>query len=526
MYCVPHFISENILGEDSLTMQLLGTDGPLGNFWFRMAAAFGGLHRCWLVLLAAIPFAMIQSYTYLFLLKCTAYAAVMISIITTILAIISVGVYFWLVEVLSGDALVWYHAHNALFKMFDAEYAAYVSKGLGVLFLLVGALLACGLAAMRKSLQVAIGCVVAACECIFSMPAMLFQPCAEACAKIALFGLMMAGLTMLLSTADMEPQMTEVHGEIVGGLTRKFIFSHEQRLMVVFYAFGMLWLVELLNSLSQFIISYAVILWYYHPKPKGFGPSVPLIRGLIVGIFFHLGTVAFGAFLICTLRVVRIVFTWIARQAKAEGNQCCAVMAGCCACCVSCVQRYMEFITKNAYIDVALSSTSFLTAAQNAYGFIAADTSKVAILTGACFIVSVGVVAGVFTLTAGLTWLMVTTHERWTDSNSAHYVENPYFVAGMSGVIGSSVAVCFMVIFDHCADTLLYVFLWNKSHGHNTVAKYAPDSLIALTEYRKVESTGGGRVPRPEASGIFSSFFSSKAAAKADSPEQQGLLGR
>ena len=35
-------------------------------------------------------------------------------------------------------------------------------------------------------------------------------------------------------------------------------------------------------------------------------------------------------------------------------------------------------------------------------------------------------------------------------------------------------------VFEHCSDTLLYVFLWNRSHGHNTVAKYCPDALAAL----------------------------------------------
>ena len=30
------------------------------------------------------------------------------------------------------------------------------------------------------------------------------------------------------------------------------------------------------------------------------------------------------------------------------------------------------------------------------------------------------------------------------------------------------------MVFEHCSDTLLYIYLWNKSHGHNTVAKCSP----------------------------------------------------
>eukprot|EP00931_Biecheleriopsis_adriatica_P086224 TRINITY_DN60935_c0_g1_i1.p1 TRINITY_DN60935_c0_g1~~TRINITY_DN60935_c0_g1_i1.p1 ORF type:complete len:712 (+),score=136.69 TRINITY_DN60935_c0_g1_i1:57-2138(+) len=522
MYCVPHFIKQHILGKDSLTMQLMSDEGPIGNSWYRVAAAFGGLRRCWMVLAGAIPFSVVVCYTYLFILRALAYPAIIVSIMGVILAIVALGVYFIVGEFLSGEMLDSYREHNVLYQMFDLHYAAWTSKGLGVALLVLACLVSCGLAAMRKSLQIAVGCVQAACECIFSMPTLIIQPCLEAICKILIYGILMSGLTLLLSTATMEPDMMSVKGEIVGGLTRKFTFSNEQRLMVLFYCFGIAWLIELANSVSQFVVSYAVILWYYSPKPKGFGgPTVPLLRGLIVGIFFHLGTFAIGSFLITTLRVIRIVFTWLARQAKENGNQCAALIAGCCACCINCVQRYIEFITKNAYIDVALSSTSFLTAAQNAHGFIVSDTGKVALLSGSLFIVSVGVVAGTGTLTAALTWLLVTTNDRWTNPDSAHYVENPYFVAGLTAFIGGSVALCFMVVFDHCADTLLYTFLWNKSHGHNTVAKYAPDSLLSLMEYKKIENSGGGSA-RPAQSGIFSSFFKPADSARAE--ESQGLL--
>lgn len=126
-------------------------------------------------------------------------------------------------------------------------------------------------------------------------------------------------------------------------------------------------------------------------------------------------------------------------------------------------------------------------------------------------------------MTGGMTWLLVTSNERWTDPNGAHYVEDPYFVAALTGVIGGSVAMCFMVIFDHCADTLLYVFLWNRSHGHNTVGKYAPDSLASLVDYKKISGSAGA--PKQETqSGIFGSFFGDSSSTSKKAPEEQSLL--
>eukprot|EP00930_Biecheleria_cincta_P037568 TRINITY_DN25809_c0_g1_i3.p1 TRINITY_DN25809_c0_g1~~TRINITY_DN25809_c0_g1_i3.p1 ORF type:complete len:672 (-),score=87.52 TRINITY_DN25809_c0_g1_i3:185-2200(-) len=528
----PYVTTKTVITQSSVKQMSYPTMEFSGSDYKQIAGAFGGLRRCWLVLAGAIPFAVIVCYIYLFLLRYMAYPAVIISLISLVLSIVSVGVYFMLGEILKGDTLVKWHDTNFLFRMYDAEFASTASKVVGIILLVVGCSLACALAAMREAMQIAIGCVAAACECIFSMPAMLVQPAIEAVCKVTVIMSLLAGLVMLLSTAEMQPEMMDVQGQIVGGLRRTFVFTEEQWGMTIYYVFGMLWLTELLNSLSQFVVSYAVVLWYYYPKPKGSGPSVPLIRGFLVGMIFHLGTLAFGSFLIALLRGFRIVLLWISRAAKEQGNRVAACIASCCACCITLIQRYVEFLTKNAYIDVAISSTPFYTAAQNAHGFLLSDTGKVGLLTGACYIVSTGVVLGTFLMTGGLTWLLVTSNERWTDPNSEHYVENPYFVAVLSGVIGGSVAMCFMVIFDHCADALLYVFLWNRSHGHNTVGKYAPDSLVGLVDYKKISSParGAGGVRKESGTGIFgslSTFFDRDPAGTSKAPEEeQALLTR
>eukprot|EP00418_Pyrodinium_bahamense_P042562 CAMPEP_0179199888 /NCGR_PEP_ID=MMETSP0796-20121207/99456_1 /TAXON_ID=73915 /ORGANISM="Pyrodinium bahamense, Strain pbaha01" /LENGTH=106 /DNA_ID=CAMNT_0020904401 /DNA_START=104 /DNA_END=424 /DNA_ORIENTATION=+ len=96
---------------------------------------------------------------------------------------------------------------------------------------------------------------------------------------------------------EMKSDYIKVNAMVVGGLTRSPEFSNESKCLVAYYLFGMFWLLELGNTVSQFVISYAVLLWYYTPKPKGSGPHVALVRGLVVGVAFHLGTLALGALL-------------------------------------------------------------------------------------------------------------------------------------------------------------------------------------------------------------------------------------
>eukprot|EP00439_Symbiodinium_sp_Y106_P080322 s212_g19.t1 len=527
MFCVPHFDEDQeILGDDPLVESLLDDYGPIGNSYYRMAAAFGGLRRSWRMVLGAVVFSVFLSYLYLLLLRIAPYPTAIVSLALVMLATLFLSIYFLLGEVLSGDWKVSYQNNNSFYKLFATSYAAWVSRIVGILLLGMFFFMVCGLAAMQRAIYTAVGCVNMAVGCIFGMPSMMLTPCVEAIVKLALWFQLFSGLTWLLATAEMEPTSLESRGDVVAGMTRKLVFSHEQTAMLVYYVVGTIWLVELSKSLTTFVVSYAVILWYYQPKPKGLGPSFPLMRGLIVCFFFHLGTIALGSFMTAVTRPFRITFTWLSRQSKEGGNPCISLLATLCTACISFTQRHLAFLTKDAYIDVVISSTPFLTAAQNAFGFIKADTGKVSSLSGSVWIISFAVTSGVFTLSVAMLWtLLVLNDQQMKDS---HYrVENPYFVATLSGLLSASLAGSFMVIFEHCSDTLLYVFHWNKSHGHNTVAKYCPDELMQLMEYKKV--AGNGKSARPEQAGIFSGlggFFSSDApnSKQGQSPEA-GCIG-
>lgn len=70
---------------------------------------------------------------------------------------------------------------------------------------------------------------------------------------------------------------------------------------------------------------------YFSPKDFSTGkkssPSYPLVRGFVVGVFFHLGTLALGAFLIATCKLLRLVLGYIAKQSQQTGNQVMATIA-------------------------------------------------------------------------------------------------------------------------------------------------------------------------------------------------------
>eukprot|EP00932_Pfiesteria_piscicida_P013180 SRR837773.24694.p1 GENE.SRR837773.24694~~SRR837773.24694.p1 ORF type:complete len:149 (-),score=20.74 SRR837773.24694:93-518(-) len=98
----------------------------------------------------------------------------------------------------------------------------------------------------------------------------------------------------------------------------------------------------------------------------------------------------------------------------------------------------VAFVSKNAYIEVAISSKPFCKAAREAFEFLAGHSSDVAILTGATVVLQL---LGCFSISAAgaySTWLIVTTQDRYTNDLSPHYVTDPQFVSGVAFAIASA----------------------------------------------------------------------------------------
>ena len=51
-------------------------------------------------------------------------------------------------------------------------------------------------------------------------------------------------------------------------------------------------------------------------------------------------------------------------------------------CCLSCLQRFLEFVNKNAYIQTAIEGTNFCTSASNAFQLLLRNALRLAAITG------------------------------------------------------------------------------------------------------------------------------------------------
>lgn len=85
---------------------------------------------------------------------------------------------------------------------------------------------------------------------------------------------------------------------------------------------------------------------------------------------YHMGSVAFGSLLIATCQTIRTVIEYVQSKVKGQETQCAKFCLKCCACCFWCLEKCLKYISRNAYILIALRGRNFCSAAADAVRLI------------------------------------------------------------------------------------------------------------------------------------------------------------
>jgi len=169
-------------------------------------------------------------------------------------------------------------------------------------------------------------------------------------------------------------------------------------------------------------------------------------------LIYHMGSIAFGSFIIALVQFIRIIFEYYRKQMEAANkeNKIVKVLLCCTSYLLACLDRCIKFITKNAYIQVALTSKNFCRSAWNAFMLIVKNMFRFG---------AVSTVGGIFmflgrifiiVLSVGASYLMMT---QWAEIKEN--TTSPYFPCIIAGIIGFLIGAIFMSVFSFAADTIL-----------------------------------------------------------------------
>merc|ERR1719436_910437 len=120
-------------------------------------------------------------------------------------------------------------------------------------------------------------------------------------------------------------------------------------------------------------IAMCVSLWFFASNKFTTFVVAPGIRTVLR---YHVGTVAFGSFIVAVVQFIRYLMKYFEKQAEAQKNKVMVLVLKCIGCCIWCFEKCIKFLNKNAYIQIALLGKGFCTSAKEAFFLIARNVLR------------------------------------------------------------------------------------------------------------------------------------------------------
>lgn len=167
-------------------------------------------------------------------------------------------------------------------------------------------------------------------------------------------------------------------------------FVQYEKLQIVPYLhayniFAMFWSLFFLSAMGEMVLAGAFSSWYWtFDKSKNLPPT-PLTTSMSRALRYHMGTLAFGSLLIAIVRMIRVTLEYIYKKCKRKpGSQVARAILCCCRCCMWCLEKFMRFINRNAYIMTATYGTNFCKSAKDAFLLIMRNVLRVIAVDAVC----------------------------------------------------------------------------------------------------------------------------------------------
>ena len=144
----------------------------------------------------------------------------------------------------------------------------------------------------------------------------------------------------------------------------------------VFYAslfmfFGFLWITAWIEYTSRFIVIVGAATYYFnnHRDKQDEEASADIMYGFKCAYLHHMGSIAFGAFIIALIRFVKIIFYYLAKQAEKSSGENAGVKAAvaCAKCLLECIEKICDYMNESAFCYMAVTGDHFLLAAWNGF---------------------------------------------------------------------------------------------------------------------------------------------------------------
>jgi len=251
--------------------------------------------------------------------------------------------------------------------------------------------------------------------------------------------------------------------------------------MMLYHLLGTFWTIQVINGINIMTIASAVSDWYWQGGDDKRGQRISVVKSYARVLFFHFGTICFGALLIAIIQVVRIVVAYIARQTKRlqQENSMVRIVLRVLQCCLWCFEKLLKYITKNAYIMVAMYGCSFCKGAKEAISNLVSNVGRIAVVNFINNLISMLSILVIVCLSTVIEYLSLEHGEIGREINSSA------LSVLLTALTSFWIANGFMQLYDVTVDTILMCFCVDVALNRDSKAYYMGTSLRKIFAKKK-----------------------------------------
>ncbi|XP_041658402.1 choline transporter-like protein 5-A [Cheilinus undulatus] len=231
-----------------------------------------------------------------------------------------------------------------------------------------------------------------------------------------------------------------------------------------------LWLVNFSLALEQCTLAGTFASYYWSRRKPQDIPPCPLFSSFTRTVRYHTGSLAFGALILSVVQLVRIVLEYLEQRLRGVNNSVPRFIMICLKCCFWCLERFLRYLNRNAYIMLAIYGKSLCESAREAFFLMMRNMVRVAVLDKVMdfllFLGKVMIAGGV-----GVVGFLFFTRRIPVLQDEVPEL-NYYWVPLLTMVIGSYlIAHGFFSVYAMCVDTLFICFCDDLERNDGTSQK-------------------------------------------------------
>ncbi|XP_047427014.1 choline transporter-like protein 2 isoform X1 [Mugil cephalus] len=246
---------------------------------------------------------------------------------------------------------------------------------------------------------------------------------------------------------------------------------HKYLIALQFYnVFLFFWCANFVTALGQMTLAGAFASYYWALVKPNDMPSAPVFASLGRSLRYHTGSLAFGSLILSIIQIIRVLLEYVDHKLKGAQSKPAKFLLCCLKCCFWCLEKFIKFLNRNAYIMVAIYGKSFCTSAKDAFMLLMRNMIRVAVLDKVTdFLLFLGklLIVGLVGIFA---FFFFSGRVKAFENTAPHL--HYYWVPILTLVIGTYlIAHGFFSVYAMCVDTLFLCFCEDLERNDGSAAR-------------------------------------------------------